>query len=158
VSAGAVRQRGNCLRGLACQGGSRARPGVTTAVVMSPSSGRVKRSAPRCEGSTEVSAASPRPAPQPLERQAGALPPVGRAFLDGLLRLRIVTAETIGKFYQEHAAHLAAYDSAEALGQELIEARLLTQYQFERVMAGTTHGLVLGNHRVLNPLGSGAMG
>ena len=35
---------------------------------------------------------------------------------------------------------------------------LLNEYQAARVEAGTTHGLVLGNYRVLDRLGAGAMG
>ena len=40
----------------------------------------------------------------------------------------------------------------------LVQAGLLTEYQLDRVLVGTTHGLVFGNHRVLNRLGSGSMG
>ena len=40
----------------------------------------------------------------------------------------------------------------------LQEHALLTEYQAGRIEAGTTHGLVLGNYRVLDRLGAGAMG
>lgn len=40
----------------------------------------------------------------------------------------------------------------------LVEARLLTQYQRDRIEAGTIHGLILGSYRVLNRLGAGGMG
>src|SRR5688500_14287437 len=40
----------------------------------------------------------------------------------------------------------------------LQEHGLLTEYQAERIEAGTVHGLVLGNYRVLGRLGAGAMG
>ena len=43
------------------------------------------------------------------------------------------------------------------LGQ-LVDHELLTQYQADRISAGTTFGLVLGNYRVLERLGAGAMG
>src|SRR5690606_27383029 len=36
--------------------------------------------------------------------------------------------------------------------------RLLTTYQADRIEAGTIHGLVLGNYRVLDRLGAGGMG
>src|SRR5580704_6103261 len=35
----------------------------------------------------------------------------------------------------------------------LQERDLLTQYQADRIDAGTTHGLILGNYRVLDRLG-----
>ena len=40
----------------------------------------------------------------------------------------------------------------------LLEHKLLTRYQAERVAAGATHHLVLGNYRVLEHLGRGGMG
>jgi response regulator RpfG family c-di-GMP phosphodiesterase len=40
----------------------------------------------------------------------------------------------------------------------LQEPGLLTEYQAGRIAAGTTHGLILGNYRVLDRLGVGAMG
>src|ERR1022692_1286670 len=40
----------------------------------------------------------------------------------------------------------------------LQEHALLTEYQAGRIEAGTTHGLILGNYRVLDRLGAGAMG
>lgn len=40
----------------------------------------------------------------------------------------------------------------------LVENRLLTQYQADRVDAGKMHGLILGNYRVLDRIGRGGMG
>jgi serine/threonine protein kinase len=40
----------------------------------------------------------------------------------------------------------------------LVDQNLLTAYQGARVEAGTTFGLILGNYRVLDRLGSGGMG
>jgi response regulator RpfG family c-di-GMP phosphodiesterase/serine/threonine protein kinase len=40
----------------------------------------------------------------------------------------------------------------------LVGARLLTQYQADRIEAGTIHGLLLGSYRVLERLGAGGMG
>jgi serine/threonine protein kinase len=40
----------------------------------------------------------------------------------------------------------------------LVDWRLLTPYQAYRIQAGATFGLVLGNYRVLDRLGSGSMG
>jgi response regulator RpfG family c-di-GMP phosphodiesterase len=41
---------------------------------------------------------------------------------------------------------------------ELVRNKLLTDYQADRIEAGTTHGLIFGNYRVLSRLGSGGMG
>jgi putative two-component system response regulator len=47
--------------------------------------------------------------------------------------------------------------TAQALAR-LVEQRLLTRYQADRIEAGTHFGLVLGNYRVLDRLGAGGMG
>jgi response regulator RpfG family c-di-GMP phosphodiesterase len=46
----------------------------------------------------------------------------------------------------------------DALLALLVEHRLLTQYQADRLDAGKFHGLILGNYRVLDRLGRGGMG
>jgi len=105
-------------------------------------------------------------APQPdrgttlSEEQEGAPPigPLGKAFLDGLCRARLLQSEQVLSFLQAHADRLAKFDDAEALGNALVDVGLLTEYQLDRVLAGTGHGLVLGNHRVLARLGAGGMG
>lgn len=48
--------------------------------------------------------------------------------------------------------------TSEELLEQLTEHRLLTEYQVSRIRAGKTFGLILGNYRVLNRLGSGGMG
>src|SRR5260370_41057289 len=48
-------------------------------------------------------------------------------------------------------------DPQELLAQ-LVSQNLLTPYQAERIIAGTTFGLILGNYRVLDRLGAGGMG
>jgi serine/threonine protein kinase len=56
------------------------------------------------------------------------------------------------------AAAVVALASPEELLRALIEKGLLTQYQGDRIAAGKTFGLVLGNYRVLDRLRAGAMG
>ncbi len=102
------------------------------------------------------SAAPPIGPPSPRDRWN--LPPSGRAFIDNLIRNQLLTADLANSFLGKNVERLATYTSAEVLGSALVEARLLTPYQFERIMAGTTHGLILGNHRVLERIGAGAMG
>jgi response regulator RpfG family c-di-GMP phosphodiesterase len=48
-------------------------------------------------------------------------------------------------------------DDPEKILLELVEHGLLTDYQADRIRAGTTYGLVLGNYRVLDRLGAGGM-
>jgi response regulator RpfG family c-di-GMP phosphodiesterase len=86
------------------------------------------------------------------------LPQSGRNFLDELLRLQLVGRSAAGLFLQQSADHLNDFADEEVLGNALVQAGLLTNYQLDRVMAGTTHGLILGNYRVLERLGSGSMG
>ena len=92
--------------------------------------------------------------PSGLER----LPPVGRAFMENLLRLNLVSGSLADQFLETNAPNLPQCNSAAALGEFLIQAGLLTQFQFERIMAGNTYGLVLGDYRVLERLGAGGMG
>jgi response regulator RpfG family c-di-GMP phosphodiesterase len=89
---------------------------------------------------------------------ACSLPSAARAFLDRLLELRLVNPCSIEEFLKQASGSFSEWSNPEALGNALVGASLLTPYQLDRVLAGTTHGLVLGNHRVLNRLGAGAMG
>ena len=75
-----------------------------------------------------------------------------------LIRHQLLTSDLANSFLGKNVERLSTYTSAEVLGSALVEARLLTPYQFERIMAGTTHGLILGNHRVLERIGAGSMG
>jgi serine/threonine protein kinase len=86
------------------------------------------------------------------------LPLAGRAFLTSLLRLQLLTASAIQDFLEQHVGRLATYTSAETLSLDLIGAGLLTPYQVDRLQTGAVHGLVLGNHRILDSLGVGGMG
>ncbi len=88
----------------------------------------------------------------------GALAPAPKVFLDRLVSLRLVDAPAVVGFLTDNASRLGELRGEEKLAQALMQAGLLTGYQVERVLAGTTHGLVLGNYRVLEGLGSGGMG
>jgi response regulator RpfG family c-di-GMP phosphodiesterase len=46
----------------------------------------------------------------------------------------------------------------EVLLERLVQEKLLTPYQAERLKAGTTHGLTLGSYRILDRIGAGGMG
>jgi response regulator RpfG family c-di-GMP phosphodiesterase/serine/threonine protein kinase len=90
--------------------------------------------------------------------KGGALAPPAREFLDRLIEKQLLDAGSVEHFLERAVQALPEYTRAESLGKALIEAGLLTQYQLDRILAGTTHGLILGNHRVLDRLGAGAMG
>ena len=110
---------------------------------------------------TRGSDAPQRPCPENelgSENQAIALPALSQAFLDKLLRIRLLKTDAVRMFLEKHSDHVPGYAGADDIGSALIADGLLTQYQFDRVLAGTTHGLVLGNHRVLDRLGAGGMG
>ncbi len=85
-------------------------------------------------------------------------PVVGRVFLDNLLRLNLLTPSLARQFLQTNETRLGDYRCAEDVGHALIQDGLLTRYQLNRILAGTTHGLVLGNYRVLERIGAGGMG
>ena len=86
------------------------------------------------------------------------LPTGGREFLYRLIDQQLLNPSSVGQFLKQAGPRLTHCTNAESLGHALVEAHLLTQYQLDRITAGTTHGLILGNHRVLDRLGAGAMG
>src|SRR5438128_10860255 len=85
------------------------------------------------------------------------LPAAARSFLDRLIRLQLVCPASAKGFLRENAERISEYVGPSVLGNALVQAGLLTPYQADRVMTGSTHGLVLGNYRVLDRLGAGAM-
>jgi hypothetical protein len=87
-----------------------------------------------------------------------ALPALARAFLDKIIRLQLLNAEAAEDFLKRDMDRVAGFTGAKELGDALVAEKLLTQYQFDRFLAGRIHGLVLGNHRVLDRLGAGGMG
>ena len=75
-----------------------------------------------------------------------------------LLDPSIILAEDWEDLGDAPRQQLTACKNKDALLPLLVEHRLLTPYQVDRVDAGKTHGLILGNYRVLDRLGSGGMG
>jgi response regulator RpfG family c-di-GMP phosphodiesterase len=86
------------------------------------------------------------------------MPEAGRAFLNDLVRRRLLDAPSVGGFLQQSGHRVADLNDPARIGPALVAAGLLTDYQLARVLAGTAHGLVLGNYRVLERLGGGSVG
>jgi response regulator RpfG family c-di-GMP phosphodiesterase/serine/threonine protein kinase len=78
--------------------------------------------------------------------------------LETLVESTLVLAEDLDKLPADTRAALAGHTETEQLLAALVELGLITEYQADRVSAGTTFGLVLGNYRVLDRLGAGGMG
>jgi serine/threonine protein kinase len=78
--------------------------------------------------------------------------------LDQLVRQNLLTSSFADRFLADTDIPLSSFKSAEALGSALVDSGGLTTYQMDRIMTGSTHGLVLGQYRVLDRLGAGGMG
>jgi response regulator RpfG family c-di-GMP phosphodiesterase/tRNA A-37 threonylcarbamoyl transferase component Bud32 len=90
--------------------------------------------------------------------QSRQLPSGVANLLNHLIKLGLVAQPAVTDFLKFHAERLQEFSAPEKLGRALIAAGLLSKYQLERVLAGDTHGLVLGNYRVLDRLGGGSVG
>jgi tRNA A-37 threonylcarbamoyl transferase component Bud32 len=110
------------------------------------------------EPSRALEAASSTPADQPPQLSPADLPALGSAFLEGLFRCHLLTPSAVTPFLREQGDKLAQYTDAETLSSDLVRAGILTEYQARRILAGASHGLVLGSYRVLEELGFGGMG
>lgn len=78
--------------------------------------------------------------------------------LQELLREKLLLEDELDSLTEEQLTTLhQAADREQALTR-LVEMGLLTPYQAERIRAGNLHGLVLGNYRVRERIGSGGMG
>jgi response regulator RpfG family c-di-GMP phosphodiesterase len=80
-----------------------------------------------------------------------------RAFVNELVALELISPAAVEQFLEKNAGHLEEFDEPRALGSAFVEAGLLTPYQLDRLVAGTTHGLILGNYRVLDRMGGGSV-
>jgi response regulator RpfG family c-di-GMP phosphodiesterase len=95
---------------------------------------------------------------EPCAADGSYLVPAAADLLDKLLHLQLLQPSCLDAFLSERQGRLGDFDTDERMGQALVKAGLITEYQLDRVFAGTTHGLVLGNYRVLRNIGSGGMG
>ncbi len=80
-----------------------------------------------------------------------------RNLVDHLLNASILLAEDWQSLPREFQDELSQCQDSETILLSLVYQNLLTEYQADRIRAGTTYGLVLGNYRILDRLGAGAM-
>jgi response regulator RpfG family c-di-GMP phosphodiesterase/serine/threonine protein kinase len=90
-----------------------------------------------------------------IPSREGACPPVSR-FLDYLTQSKLLSDSELDRFLKQRQPF--GEDQTHLLGESLVEHGLVNRYQLKRLLAGQTFGLVLGNYRVLDWLGSGGMG
>jgi len=86
------------------------------------------------------------------------LPATVRPIVEELVKLQLVSAPQLKDLFARYADRIGELTTREKFGNALVGANLLTAYQLGRIMAGQTHGLVLGNYRVLERIGSGTVG
>jgi response regulator RpfG family c-di-GMP phosphodiesterase len=89
---------------------------------------------------------------------ASPLPRPARNFLEQLVHAQLLDSTAINPFLQQYLDRLPAFLDLDLLGDAMVHSGLLTPYQLNRIKAGTTHGLVLGNYRVRDRLGGGSVG
>jgi HD-GYP domain-containing protein (c-di-GMP phosphodiesterase class II) len=115
----------------------------------------------RTAGQSGGSAATPAAALAPPKPYAAvlatpALPQPARALLQELLDLPLVELAAVKEFLARSADKLPGLTTRERAGNALALAGLLTNYQRDRVVSGSTSGLVLGGYRIIDRLGGGS--
>ncbi|MBI1831246.1 MAG: protein kinase, partial [Planctomycetes bacterium] len=80
------------------------------------------------------------------------------ALLDFCVQKRLVHPEDWRKTPEDARAALETEADCANLLDALVQFRLLTRYQADRIAARTIHGLILSSYRVLDRLGAGGMG
>ncbi|MSU78660.1 MAG: hypothetical protein EXS16_11275 [Gemmataceae bacterium] len=79
-------------------------------------------------------------------------------FFGNLLASSLVLTEDFEKLSAQAQEEIRGCSELARLLPMLVHHGLLTEFQAARIEAGTTYGLILGNYRVLDRLGSGGMG
>jgi response regulator RpfG family c-di-GMP phosphodiesterase len=98
------------------------------------------------------------PTPRARSHASFRLRPAADAVLHDLLESSLVLAEDVDALPTEVRRAVLSCGGLSELLPQLVDSGVLTEYQSNRIAAGTTFGLVLGNYRVLDRLGAGGMG
>jgi putative two-component system response regulator len=99
--------------------------------------------------------AKPTPRPGHKTDPNVALPPNG--YLKDLIESYLVSPDSWSALPREQQTILGELQPDRLL-DALVDRGLLSTYQADRIKSGHTHGLVIGNYRVLNRIGAGGMG
>jgi response regulator RpfG family c-di-GMP phosphodiesterase/serine/threonine protein kinase len=94
----------------------------------------------------------------PLDHTVNPGPQLAAALLRRLLAAGVVPAEGWNSLSDSDRHAVVAAPDLATLAELLLSRRLLTAYQAGRVRTGAVNGLVLGNYRVLDRIGTGGMG
>ena len=79
-------------------------------------------------------------------------------FIQDLVNSSVLLSEDWENLPDQARKNLLKCCTKDNLLESMVRQGLLTAYQAERIDAGTTHGLILGNYRVLDRLGAGGAG
>ncbi|HEX3151437.1 MAG TPA: serine/threonine-protein kinase [Gemmataceae bacterium] len=77
-----------------------------------------------------------------------------REFLEHIVTSGLMDRDEVTRALES----LPATDKAKTIARHLVDAGKLTRFQAERLLIGVTDGFILGQYRVLEELGRGAMG
>ncbi len=105
-----------------------------------------------------MNAATLIPRTPPTPRDAPALPRAAATFVDQLVGSYVLDPTGANEFLAHSRDRLAEFTDARSVGEALVHAGHLTEYQLARLLTGNLHGLILGPYRVLDRLGEGGMG
>jgi response regulator RpfG family c-di-GMP phosphodiesterase len=96
--------------------------------------------------------------PVTVEIPPASLPSAAQQLLQELLTSSLIRPKDWENLAEAMREDLSRITHEDKLLAQLVDQKLLTEYQAGRISAGTTFGLILGNYRVLGRLGAGGMG
>jgi serine/threonine protein kinase len=121
--------------------------------------GRSKSAVPQGGGRTDITMTTPQvatPTTSSVLTAAAKFAPL--TFLKELVNQGFIPLDDLKHIAPSIRGDLLRCSTSEELLSNLVDWRLLTPFQAHRLIAGATFGMVLGNYRLLDRLGSGSMG